>query len=134
MEDRPRLAAGRATPMPPGRRVRQRARRLRDGVIVLGVRLHFLPPLQCAMLVVAFGLITQGYGTWKLRHAFEWRRIAPFVVGGVVGVPVGTAILASSDPRYFRAAVGGRRGNSLPSAAGHVRRDVDGTAPLWNRK
>lgn len=76
------------------------------GVIVLSVWLHFLPPLQCAMLVVAFGLITQGYGTWKLRHAFEWRRIAPFVVGGLVGVPIGTAILAASDPRYFRAAVG----------------------------
>jgi len=76
------------------------------GVIVLGVWLHFLPPLQCAMLVVAFGLITQGYGTWRLRHAFEWRRIAPFVIGGAVGVPIGTAILAASDPRYFRAAVG----------------------------
>jgi uncharacterized membrane protein YfcA len=76
------------------------------GVIVLSVWLHFLPPLQCALLVVAFGLITQGYGTWKLRHAFEWRRIAPFVVGGLLGVPVGTAILAASDPRHFRAAVG----------------------------
>jgi uncharacterized membrane protein YfcA len=76
------------------------------GVIVLSVWLHFLPPIQCAMLVVAFGLITQGYGTWKLRHAFEWRRVAPFVVGGLIGVPIGTAILAASDPRYFRAALG----------------------------
>ena len=76
------------------------------GVIVLSVWLHFLPPIQCAMLVVAFGLITQGYGTWKLRRAFEWKRVAPFVAGGVIGVPLGTAILAASDPRYFRAAVG----------------------------
>ena len=76
------------------------------GVIVLSVWLHFLPPLQCALLVVAFGLITQGYGTWKLRHAFEWKRIAPFVVGGVIGVPLGTMIIAASDPRYFRIGVG----------------------------
>lgn len=76
------------------------------GVIVLSVWLHFLPPLQCALLVVAFGLITQGYGTWKLRHAFEWKRVAPFVAGGLIGVPIGTAILAAADPRYFRVGVG----------------------------
>src|SRR3954462_10382797 len=76
------------------------------GIIVLGVWLHFLPPLQCALLIVAFGLITQGYGVWKLRRAFDWRRVAPFVVGGLIGVPIGTAILSASDPRLFRLGVG----------------------------
>lgn len=76
------------------------------GIVVLSVWLHFLPPAQCALLVVAFGFVTQGYGTWKLRHAFEWRRVAPFVVGGLIGVPIGTVIVASSDPRHFRLAVG----------------------------
>jgi uncharacterized membrane protein YfcA len=76
------------------------------GIIVLSVWLHFLPPLQCALLVVGFGLITQGYGTWKLRHAFRWRRVAPFVLGGLAGVPLGAALLARVDPAQLKLGVG----------------------------
>lgn len=72
------------------------------GIIVMSVWLHFLPPLVCAPIVVAFGLITQGYGVWKLRHAFEWRRVAPFVPGTLAGVPLGAWLLARSNPAHLR--------------------------------
>src|SRR6476661_1165230 len=72
------------------------------GIIVMSVWLHFLPPLVCAPVVVAFGLITQGYGVWKLRHAFSWRRVAPFVPGTLLGVPLGAWLLARSNPVHMR--------------------------------
>jgi uncharacterized protein len=76
------------------------------GIIVLSVWLHYLPPIQCALLVVAFGLITQGYGVWKLRHAFQWRRVAPFAAGALLGVPAGTVLLTHSDPDHLKLGVG----------------------------
>ena len=76
------------------------------GIIVLAVWLHFLPPIPCAFLVAAFGLITQGYGTWKLRHAFRWRRVLPFILGGFAGVPAGTLLLAHADPGQVKLGVG----------------------------
>lgn len=75
------------------------------GIIVSAVWLHFLEPIQCATLVVGYGLITQGYGVWKLRHAFSWRKVAPFVVGGIVGVPIGTYLLAQSNPSHMRVGI-----------------------------
>ena len=76
------------------------------GIIVLAVWLHFLPPIQCAFLVAAFGLITQGYGVWKLRHAFRWRRVMPFILGGLAGVPAGTLLLAHANPAHVKLGVG----------------------------
>ena len=76
------------------------------GIVVLAVWLHFLSPVLCATVVVAFGLITQGYGVWKLREAFDWRRVAPFVAGGLAGVPIGTFLLAHSNPDHLRIGIG----------------------------
>ncbi len=53
-----------------------------------------------------YGLCTQGYGVWKLRHALNWRNVAPFIIGGVVGVPIGTMLLRYADPAYLRGGVG----------------------------
>ena len=51
--------------------------------------------------------MTQGYGVWSLRHAVRWRSAAPFIVGGLIGVPAGTMLLTYIDPAYMR--IGGRR-------------------------
>ena len=50
------------------------------GLVVSGIWLHILTPIQTASLIVGYGLLVQGYGTWKLRHAFDWRRVAPFIL------------------------------------------------------
>lgn len=76
------------------------------GIIVLAVWLHFLPPMQCAILIMGYGLITQGYGVWKLRHAFSWPRVLPFIAGGIVGVPIGVVLLAHSNPDHVKLGVG----------------------------
>ena len=60
------------------------------GFVVSGVWLHILTPVQTTTLIAGYGLLTQGYGVWKLRRSLTWKSIAPFVVGGFVGVPLGT--------------------------------------------
>ncbi len=76
------------------------------GFIVSGIWLHIITPVQTTALVVGYGLWTQGYGVWKLRHSLSWRNVAPFIIGGTIGVPIGTLLLTYIDPAYFRTGVG----------------------------
>jgi uncharacterized protein len=76
------------------------------GFVVSGIWLHILTPVQTTTLIVGYGLLTQGYGVWKLRHALLWRNIAPFIVGGVIGVPIGTILLTYLNPAHLRSGVG----------------------------
>jgi uncharacterized membrane protein YfcA len=76
------------------------------GLVVSGIWLHILKPTQTATLIVGYGLLVQAYGIWKLRHALKWRTVAPFIIGGVVGVPIGTLWLAYINPAYLRTGVG----------------------------
>jgi uncharacterized protein len=76
------------------------------GLVFTAIWAHILPPVQTASLIVGYGLVTQSYGIWKLRHALNWRNVAPFVVGGAVGVPLGAMLLTRLDPAHLRPAVG----------------------------
>src|SRR5215475_4985532 len=76
------------------------------GLVVSGVWLHILTPMQTAVLIASYGIVNQSYTVWKLRHAFSWRRVLPFVAGGLVGVPVGVALLAAVNPAVVRIGVG----------------------------
>ncbi len=76
------------------------------GFIVSAVWLHLITPVQTTALVVGYSLWTQGYGVWKLRHSLSWRNVAPFIVGGTIGVPIGTVLLTYIDPAYMRSGVG----------------------------
>jgi len=76
------------------------------GFVVSGIWLHILTPVQTTALIVGYGLLTQGYGVWKLRHALAWKNIAPFIVGGTIGIPIGTVLLTYANPAYLRNGVG----------------------------
>lgn len=76
------------------------------GFIVSGVWLHILTPLQTTTLIVGYGLLTQGYGVWRLRHALTWKSVAPFIIGGLIGVPIGTFLLTYLNPAHLRTGVG----------------------------
>jgi uncharacterized membrane protein YfcA len=76
------------------------------GLVVSSIWLFILTPLQTATLIIAFGLIVQGYSVWKLRHALDWKRLWPFVLGAALGVPVGVTILTWANPAHVRAGVG----------------------------
>ncbi|HZP69752.1 MAG TPA: sulfite exporter TauE/SafE family protein [Pseudolabrys sp.] len=76
------------------------------GLVVSGVWLHIISPQQNALLIVLCGLVTQGSGIWRVRHAISWRKISPFIIGGALGIPAGTALLASVDPTTIRFGIG----------------------------
>src|SRR6202140_5131509 len=70
------------------------------GLVAAAVWLHVLTPLQTTTLIVAFGLIVQGYAVWKLRRALRLSRLLPFVLGGVIGIPVGVELLRWTPAAY----------------------------------
>jgi uncharacterized membrane protein YfcA len=76
------------------------------GLVASSIWLYILTPLQTATLIIAFGLIVQGYSVWKLRRALDWRKLAPFMLGAALGVPVGVSILTWANPTHVRIGVG----------------------------
>jgi len=76
------------------------------GLVVSGVWLHIITPEQTAVLIVLGGFVTQGYGIWQVRHAIAWRAVWPFLIGGVIGIPAGTALLTTLDPGVSRVGIG----------------------------
>ena len=77
------------------------------GLVAAAVWLHVLMPLRTITLVVAFGLIVQGYSVWKLRRALKPTRLLPFIVGGATGLPLGVELLRVAPAAQARIAVGG---------------------------
>jgi uncharacterized membrane protein YfcA len=57
-------------------------------------------------LIVVFGPVVAGASVWKFRRAIVWPRLAPFLIGGVIGVPVGGELLRWTAPANLRIAVG----------------------------
>ena len=76
------------------------------GFIVSAVWLHLISPVETTALVVGCSLWTQGYGVWKLRSALRWRKVAPFIIAGTIGVPLGVLLLRVLNPDHIRAGVG----------------------------
>jgi len=76
------------------------------GIVVSGVWLHIITPTQTAALIAGYGLLTQGYGIFNLRHALDVRRTWPLALGTVIGIPIGVALLAWPDPAHLRFGVG----------------------------
>jgi uncharacterized membrane protein YfcA len=76
------------------------------GLVAAAVWLHILTPLQTATMIIALGLVVQGYVVWTLRHALVWRRIVPMMAGAAAGVPLGAMMLTAVNPQYLRNATG----------------------------
>jgi hypothetical protein len=76
------------------------------GLVVSGVWLHIVTPVQTATLIAGYGLLTQGYGIFNLRHALDLRKTWSLALGTMIGVPLGVSILAYLNPAYLRFGVG----------------------------
>lgn len=76
------------------------------GIIAAGPWLHLLTPAQTTTLIVAFGLVVQGWSVWKLRAAIRYRRLLPFLLGSAVGVPLGVELLRWLSPGALRIGTG----------------------------
>lgn len=76
------------------------------GLVAASIWLYILTPLQTATLIIAFGLIVQGYAVWKLHRALDWKKLLPFVLGAMLGVPIGVFILTWANSAHLRTGVG----------------------------
>jgi uncharacterized protein len=76
------------------------------GLIASGLWLHVLTPAQTVPLIAISGLAIHIWSLWRFRTAIVWRRLWPFLLGGILGIPVGAAILHLADPALFRIGVG----------------------------
>jgi uncharacterized protein len=76
------------------------------GLVVSGIWLHLITPIQTAALIAGYGLLTQGYGIAKLRHELSWQSIWPLTLGTAIGIPAGVMLLTYVDQLYLRFGVG----------------------------
>jgi len=76
------------------------------GLVVSGVWLHVITPVQTAALIAGYGLLTHGYGILKLREKLDWQAIWPLSLGTTIGIPIGVVLLTYINPAYLRFGVG----------------------------
>jgi uncharacterized membrane protein YfcA len=80
------------------------------GLVALGFWLHAIEPILAAPLVVICAVAGQVPATAVLRRGIRPARLWPFLAGGLLGVPLGVAVLGavggSGEVASFRAGVG----------------------------
>jgi uncharacterized membrane protein YfcA len=76
------------------------------GLVAMGIWLHALPPAVAAALVVICSVVSQLQTIPTVWHAIRPRRVLPFVIPGLIGVPIGTQLLGLLDPSAFRVSMG----------------------------
>src|SRR5260370_37858400 len=75
------------------------------GLVVSGVWLHIITPIQTAALIAGYGLLTQGYGILKLRQALNWQAIWPLSRGTTIRIPMRLILLTWINAAYLRPCV-----------------------------
>ena len=80
---------------------------LGDALAAAGLWLHRRGPGEGVPLLGTTGLVIHLIPLLRLHRALDYSRLMPFLVGGTLGVPVGSWLLGIADPAVFRAGVGG---------------------------
>lgn len=127
------------------------------GLTAMSIWAWTLEPRLAAALSVFGALTGQLIAALTVRRGWDFRRLLPFLAGGIIGLPLGLAILPRLDvvlfkallglllvvmcplmffaPRLPRITRGGRAGDALAGAAGGVMGGIGGFAgvvpTLW---
>jgi len=76
------------------------------GLTALPIWLGVVHPAVAAPLVVVCSIMAQVQTLPAIWHAIKWQRVAPFILGGLLGVPLGTLLLSHVSPQTFRLLTG----------------------------
>lgn len=76
------------------------------GLAASAIWLHVVDPLHNTILIVGCGFALHMALIWRVRAAIDMPRLWPFLVGGLVGVPIGVALLTRVDAGYVKFALG----------------------------
>lgn len=72
------------------------------GITALGLWLFVLSPSVAATLVVVCSAAAQVQTLPRIWHAIKWSRVLPFIIPGLLAVPMGTYLLTYVDVRAFK--------------------------------
>ncbi len=75
-------------------------------LVASGTFLHLRAPVDVTPLVLAASLLAQCFSILALRDKIDWRRLAPFLAGGVAGIPLGVALLHGVSPEPLKRGIG----------------------------
>jgi len=75
------------------------------GLVTSGLWFHVLPAPIVPPLVALASVAAQLVGLMTVRRAFDWRRAAPYLIGALLGVPLGVWILSLVSPTALRLSV-----------------------------
>lgn len=76
------------------------------GLVASGLWFHALPATMVPPMVALGSVVAQFVGMVTVRKAFNWRRVAPFLLGGAIGVAPGVAALSAASPVLLKLSVG----------------------------
>ncbi|RKJ94014.1 sulfite exporter TauE/SafE family protein [Alicycliphilus denitrificans] len=76
------------------------------GMVAMSFWAWALEPRLAATLAVFGALTGQILAAVTVRRGFDWRRLLPFVAGGLAGIPLGVALLPHLDMHWFKAILG----------------------------
>lgn len=77
------------------------------GLTAMSFWVWVLDPKLAAALAVFGALTGQIIAAVTVRRGFSMSRLAPFLFGGLVGIPLGVAVLPALDIELFKAILGG---------------------------
>jgi uncharacterized membrane protein YfcA len=72
----------------------------------IGLWLYVLAPPVAATLAILCSVVSQLQTLPVIWHAIEWRRVLPFILPGLAGVPIGTLLVSKVDAQAFKIGVG----------------------------
>src|ERR1700759_3551802 len=75
-------------------------------LMALGIWLYVLPPSSAVPLVLICSVVAQTATLPSMWKSFDLTLVWPFLIGGLLGVPIGTMLLAHADPTIFKLTVG----------------------------
>lgn len=75
-------------------------------VAASAIWLHAIDPLQTTALIVACGSLLHVTLVWPIRRSIDGPRLAPFLIGALVGVPLGVMVLTQVDAAPLKLALG----------------------------
>ncbi len=76
------------------------------GMVALSVWAWALDPRLLSPMIVFGSLISQLVALGAVRRSLDWRRLLPFLIPGVIGVPIGAVLLGVIDLQWFRGVTG----------------------------
>jgi uncharacterized membrane protein YfcA len=75
-------------------------------LMALGIWLYILPPSVAVPLVLICSVTSQISTLPSMWKVIDFRLAAPFVIGGLAGMPIGAALVARAEPQIFKLSVG----------------------------